>query len=562
MNPTASYPSTKAHLIKTLGLGLLAGLLAGLAMLAAMAILRLLFGWPTPTELIFDRLFPKLTVKFFIDALVRAGGYTPLKLQGVFGALAGQLAVAGFGGMVYAAFLHWLDARRGPGTWGGRRPVLDPRGWRLIVPGVLFAVAVIAGLLWPTLLTNYAGLPPGAARVVAVLEMLVTFGVCGVAIMAFYGLLASAKPPVAAPSESTAYGPDPTTRRRFVAVGLGAGLAVVLGGLLRRLFNVGTFAYDGRQYGGPKVQRITPIAPEDQFYQVSKNLVDPKVRRDAWRLDVVGEVETPRVWTFAELAALPSVTQETTLLCISYGVGSGLCSNAVWKGVPLPALLAQVKPKAGVTTVLFHAADGYYETFRFEKAMEPTTLVAYEMNGQPLPEGHGFPLRMIVPGLYGEKQPKWLTRIELLNEEDGRLHRRHGCGFYKEQGWGQFGDRVPIHSRFDAPQVNGDSFAEPFTVGKVAELRGMAFSGDRGIARVEVSFDDGKSWTEAPITQPGTKISWSLWTLPWTPTRAGDTVLFVRATDGEGNAQIAEFRDQVPNGSTGLHRVRATVQAT
>ena len=235
--------------------------------------------------------------------------------------------------------------------------------------------------------------------------------------------------------------------------------------MLRRLYALGTFSYDGRQYGGPKVQKITPIAPEDEFYQVSKNLVDPRVKRDTWRLDILGQVENPRQWTFAELAALPSVTQETTLLCISYGVGSGLASNAVWKGVPLPALLGEVRPKANVTTVLFHAADGYYETFRFEKAKEPTTLVAYEMNGQPLPDRHGFPLRLIVPGLYGEKNPKWLTRIELLNENDARLRRTHGCGFYKEQGWGQFGDRIPIHSRFDAPQVAGDHFAEPFESG-------------------------------------------------------------------------------------------------
>src|SRR5437764_15152687 len=98
---------------------------------------------------------------------------------------------------------------------------------------------------------------------------------------------------------------------------------------------------------------------------------------------------------------MPSVAQETTLLCISYGVGSGLCSNAIWKGVPLPTLLAQVKPKPSVTTALFRAADGYYATFRFAKAMEPTTLVAYEMNGEPLPRRRGFPLRLIVLDLHG-----------------------------------------------------------------------------------------------------------------------------------------------------------------
>jgi len=323
---------------------------------------------------------------------------------------------------------------------------------------------------------------------------------------------------------------------------------------------MGTFSYDGRQYGGPKVQKITPIRPDDEFYQVSKNLVDPDVARDSWRLDIVGQVENPRVYSFADIAAMPAVEQETTLLCISYGVGSGLCSNAIWKGVPLPTLLAQVKPKPNVTTVLFRAADGYYETFRFEKAMEETTLIAYEMNGEPLPRRHGFPLRLIVPGLYGEKNPKWLTRIELLNEADGRLHRRHGCGFYKEQGWGRQGDSVPTHSRFDAPQVRGDHFDAPFETGKAVELRGMAFGGDRGISKVEVSSDNGETWDDAEITKPGTKLSWSLWSYQWVPDEEGETMLVVRATDGNGNLQISEYRDQVPDGATGLHHVRAFVQ--
>ena len=282
--------------------------------------------------------------------------------------------------------------------------------------------------------------------------------------------------------------------------------------------------------------------------------------RDSWQLDILGQVENPRVYSFADIAAMPAVEQETTLLCISYGIGSGLCSNAVWKGVPLPKLLAQVKPKPNVTTVLFRAADGYYETFRFEKAMEPTTLVAYEMNGEPLPHGHGFPLRLIVPGLYGEKNPKWLTRIELLDEADARLHRRHGCGFYKQQGWGRLGDAIPTHSRFDAPQVAGNHFAQPFILGKTAELRGMAFGGDRGISKVEISTDGGDTWEEAEISHPGTRISWSLWRYEWTPDEAGEADLVVRATDGEGKLQISEYRDQVPDGATGLHHVKARVE--
>jgi DMSO/TMAO reductase YedYZ molybdopterin-dependent catalytic subunit len=557
MTNSLAQLSAERHWVKTLIWGFLAGVLASLAMLLAMALLRLLLGWPTPTELIFDRLFPLLTVEFFISSLVRAGGYTPLKLQGVYGALAGQIFVAGLGGVIYAFYLRRRDYRDGNGASDGR--LLDTRGWSLIVPGVLAATLLFVALLWPTLLTNYRGLPPGSARLVASLELLISFAVCGLGIMFFHELL-NQPPQRAVAVQRARVGTAFAGRRRFLALGIGAALAVALGGVLRRLFALGTFGYDGRQYGGPKVQKITPIRPDDEFYQVSKNLIDPVVKRDSWRLDIIGQVENPRVYSFAEIAALPAVEQETTLLCISYGVGSGLCSNALWKGVPLPALLAQVKPKPNVTTVLFRAADGYYETFRFAKAMEPTTLVAYEMNGEPLPQRHGFPLRLIVPGLYGEKNPKWLTRIELLDEADGRLHRRRGCGFYKQQGWGREGDIIPTHSRFDAPQVAGDHFEAPFKVGQPTELRGMAFGGDRGISQVEISTDDGASWRQVPITQPGTKISWSLWSYQWTPEQPGDFKLLVRATDGEGKPQISEYRDQVPDGATGLHHVRARVE--
>ena len=544
--------SVPTPLLRSVIWGALSGLFAGVTMLCTMGFLRLFFGWPTPTELIFDRVFPFLTVNFFIRSLVKAGGYTPLKLQGIYGALVGQLVVASIGGAIYSLYLRRKNRKAAAQV---SRRTADPRGWLLILPGVLGATILFVGLLWPTLITNYHGLPPSAARIIASLEILISFSVCGVGIIFFYALLERPRLISVGSDKSTA--PPAVGLRRFLAVTIGATAAVFLTGILRRLFAIGTFQYDGTQYGGPQVQKITP---NDKFYQVSKNLVDPDVVRDSWRLDIIGQVETPRSWSFPEIAAMPAVEQETTLLCISYGVGSGLCSNAVWKGVPLSTLLAQVKPKADVTTVLFRAADGYYETFRFAKAMEPTTLVAYQINGEPLPQRHGFPLRLIVPGLYGEKNPKWLTRIELLNEADGRLHRRHGCGFYKEQGWGREGDAIPIHSRIDAPQVSGNHFAEPLVVGRECELRGMAFGGDKGISKVEVSTDDARTWQQAEINQPGTDISWSLWRYEWTPKSAGETKALVRAYDKFGNQQVSEYRDQVPDGATGLHVVRVLIE--
>src|SRR5258708_13899262 len=156
--------------LKTLIWGFIAGVLAGLAMLLTMALLRLFLGWPTPTELIFDRIFPLLTVEFFIGSLVRAGGYTPLKLQGVFGALTAQVIVAGLGGVLYAFYLKHRDRRGGFPPSGNS--LLDPRGLRLILPGVLAPTGLFLPPLWPTLLPHYPGFPPGPPPAMPSLEIL------------------------------------------------------------------------------------------------------------------------------------------------------------------------------------------------------------------------------------------------------------------------------------------------------------------------------------------------------------------------------------------------------
>src|SRR5437868_8080718 len=226
MPNTLPRSTDRPHWLKTLTWGFSAGVLAGLAMLLTMALLRLFLGWPTPTELIFDRLFPLLTVEFFISSLVRAGGYTPLKLQGVFGALAGQVIVAGLGGVIYASYLKRRDQRDGARTTG--TSLLDGRGWSLIIPGVLVATILFVVLLWPTLFTNYRGLPPATAPWVAALEMLISFSICGIGIMVFYGLLSS--PPHAEVADKTATAvPVSVGRRRFVALGIGAAVALALG---------------------------------------------------------------------------------------------------------------------------------------------------------------------------------------------------------------------------------------------------------------------------------------------------------------------------------------------
>jgi DMSO/TMAO reductase YedYZ molybdopterin-dependent catalytic subunit len=151
---------------------------------------------------------------------------------------------------------------------------------------------------------------------------------------------------------------------------------------VKKIYDDSTLSYDGLRYNGPGVK---PITPNDQFYVVTKNVIDPNPTKATWRLTVDGAVEKPRTYDFDDIASMPSVEQEMTLACISNAVGAALVSNAVWKGTPLRNLLDDVGPKSGVMDILVHAADGYTHDVRFEKIMEETTILAYEMNGEPLP---------------------------------------------------------------------------------------------------------------------------------------------------------------------------------
>jgi DMSO/TMAO reductase YedYZ molybdopterin-dependent catalytic subunit len=334
-------------------------------------------------------------------------------------------------------------------------------------------------------------------------------------------------------------------RRAFV---LGAIGVIAAGGgvaFARKLYRAAAFSYDGTEYKGSIVQ---PITPNELFYCVTKNVIDPKVDVDLWHLEIGGLVQNPAMWRFQDLMGFEPTTQETTLMCISNGLDAGLISNAVWKGLPLRDLLDQAGVLSGAARVRLQAVDNYADTIPLEKAMEPTTLLAYEMNGAPLPNRHGYPLRVIVPGYFGEKNVKWLTRIEVTDA--------NAKGFYETQGWGP-NFIVPTRSRIDVP----DNWSS-FSLGKLTspiELRGIAYGGDRGVSRVELSFD-GRTWNDAEIYYSGGKLGWSLWKTQWTPATAGDYMVVVRATDGEGHVQEWKSDRGPYSGVAGLHYI--TVQIT
>ncbi len=523
--------------MKTLGAGLLAGLVAALLMTLVMAVLRYSLGVASTFEMIGDRFAPLIPVGPFLELQAKLGGYNAMKQLGVSSAIVGQLVVGSLGGAAYAIIV----GRAGRSEVEGRR--FGRPGVTFVAGAVGIAWLAILALLWPVLDTNFRGLPPGTARAVTALGLLFSFAVFGTVLILTYRYM-TGRAPTGRVVES---GTPRVGRRAFLAGGAGVVLALASGELFRRLFNQATFSYDGLR-AGVEGKLVRAITPNDEFYVVTKNVVDPRVSRAAWRFSINGMVDNPRTYGFDEIAALRSVDQETTLSCISNPVGGRLMSNAMWRGVPLRDLLEDAKPQDGVVEVVLRGADGYTDTFAFEKAMDPTTLVAYEMNGEPLPDRHGFPARIIVPGLYGEKNVKWVTGLELVDHD--------AKGFYETQGWGP-NFVQPTRSRFDAPD-----FTRPFPVGEAIALSGTAYAGDRGVEGVEVSTDGGGSWQKARLTYRGNRLSWSLWGYDWTPEEPGEYALVVRATDGDGELQTSEFRPaRSGKGATGLHSVTARVEA-
>ena len=506
---------------RAFGAGLVAGLTAGLLMTATMLLLAWLVGVATPLVIFGDRLSVFIPADTFLALMGRVGGYNNMKQLGVGSVIAGQVGVGVLGGIIYGFAMR-------------RRPRSS-----FSVTGTIFILLplVVAGcFLWPVLGTHYQGLPINRATGVTLSGLLASFIVFERTLVLVFHLLT--RPMVRINDEEFS---PPIGRRALIA----GGIAILAAGggaeLLRRLYRAATFNYDGTQYKGRVVQ---PITPNDQFYCVTKNVVDPKVNADLWRLEVTGLVQTRQTYRLDRLKALPAVEQETTLMCISNGLDAGLMSNARWKGVPMKVLLAAASPMAGATKVRLHGVDNYTDTFPLEKALDPTTLVVYEMNGETLPDRHGFPARVIVPGYFGEKHVKWITRIEVADDS--------AIGFYEKQGWGP-DFIVPTRSRFDEPD-NYSMFRADAAANGIA-VRGVAFGGDRGISRVEVSFDDGATWQEAKLDYPGTKLTWALWSFDWRPPGPDNYTLVVRATDGEGVVQEVDEDRPFKSGTTGFHKI-------
>lgn len=332
---------------------------------------------------------------------------------------------------------------------------------------------------------------------------------------------------------------DPSRRAAIGTIVVAAG-AIVLGRdvwqLWRRQAETTVAASDDAT-----TSAITPIG---EFYRISKNFVDPENNRGPdWTINIAGEVDHPGDWSYQQFADLGFDHSISTMLCISYQVGGDLIGTAEWSGVPLTKALDAMG--ASGDYVIFYGADDYETSVPMERCRHEQSFLVWGMNGEPLPREHGAPVRAIIPGLYGMKSVKWLTGMEVTNEDRQ--------GFWEQRGWSNTAVAKPM-SRIDYP-LRSHAVEEG-----IIPVRGIAFGGDIGVGAVEVSTDGGDSWDEARITeQPNPDgIAWSLWQYDW-QAEAGSHELVVRMIGLDGSVQTGETASPLPDGASGWHRTQVFV---
>lgn len=295
-----------------------------------------------------------------------------------------------------------------------------------------------------------------------------------------------------------------------------------------------------------RIPGVTPLyVPNDRFYRIDTALIVPQVDPSDWTLAVNGRVDRPFTLTYDELLRMPQIEADVTLSCVSNEVGGNLVGNARWQGVPLQMLLERAGVQAGATQLVGRSVDGFTAGFPTKTALDvKESMVAIAMNGEPLPTAHGFPARLVVPGLYGYvSATKWLSAIELKRWDEFD-------GYWIPRGWAKRGP-IKTQSRIDVPAPSST-----ISAGR-RPIAGVAWAPTRGIRRVEVRVDDGP-WQDATLAAPLDVDCWRQWILPWNATQGRHTIA-VRATDGPGAVQSDERTPVAPDGASGWHAIDVDV---
>ena len=289
----------------------------------------------------------------------------------------------------------------------------------------------------------------------------------------------------------------------------------------------------------------TFITPNDSFYRVDTALFVPAVDAAGWSLRIHGMVDREITIDYATLLARPLIERDVTLTCVSNEVGGRYIGNARWIGAPLRPLLEEAGVRSGASQIVSRSTDGFTVGTPTAVAMDGRdSMLAVAMNGEPLPLEHGFPVRMIVPGLYGYvSATKWIVDIELTTF--GAFD-----AYWVRRGWAQ---RAPIktESRIDTPRASAS------LQGGVIPVAGVAWAQHRGVKSVEVSVDGG-AWVQADLAAQDTVDTWRQWLYRWDAT-PGHHSLTVRATDDTGSTQDVVATAPFPSGATGDHMINVTV---
>ncbi len=287
------------------------------------------------------------------------------------------------------------------------------------------------------------------------------------------------------------------------------------------------------------------VTPNSDFYRIDTALVVPEVDPNTWKLRIHGQVAKEITLTYAELLKRPMIERYITLCCVSNEVGGNLIGNSLFLGTPLKDLLEEAGPMPGADQVVGRSVDGFTAGSPTAVLMDGRdAMLAIGMNGQPLPIEHGFPVRVVVPGLYGYvSATKWITELEVTTFSAFDA-------YWVPRGWSAMGP-IKTESRIDTPSDGSNKKAGTIVVA------GVAWAQHRGISKVEVQVDDGP-WMVASLDAVPSTDTWRQWKVEWTAT-PGNHQLQVRATDNSGATQTSDVADVAPNGASGYHQIHVSV---
>ncbi len=437
------------------------------------------------------------------------------------------------------------------------------RAWRgryAYVPGLVLGVVV--GV--PALLISYhVGQTANVAPTVGAAWILLAFLAWGAAFAVVYQRLHAARAmgipgePLTAAQASV----ERVNRRQFLIRLGGATATITVAGAA-----VGVLARDfrRRQMIGPYAERwsmthplpnaeaaVKPApgtrpeyTPLDRHYRIDINTIPPAIDEGEWTLKVLGLVEKPLTLTLMELRRYEPMHQFITLACISNPVGGDLIGTIRWTGVSLQRLLPDLGLQSTATHLKIRSADGFHEVVPLDIIRsDKRVMLVYAWDGVPLPVGHGFPLRIYIPDVYGMKQPKWIDSIEATD--------RWEPGYWVVRGWDEIA-RMKATSVIDTVAVNMTIIDASREV--LVPIGGIAHAGARGISKVELQVNDGP-WQEAALRTPLSGLTWIIWRYDW-PFQSGDHTFTVRCYDGADAPQIVAPSPPEPHGATGLHSKR------